>query len=82
MSSMDTRTYMIKNNMSGTSNNNGRTTVKGFVATKQYSTTRMEQNESPPSGAAAAPQSNSDRTVSHEIPPPATTVGVVGEKVE
>ena len=42
MGSLNTRAYMIRNKMAGTSDNNDRTTVEGFAATKQYSTTPME----------------------------------------
>ena len=71
---------MIKNAMAGISNTNDRTMVKGFVAAKQYSTAPMEQNKNSktPDGAAATPQSNIDGTGSQELPPPATTAGVVG----
>ena len=80
MGSLNTKVYMIRNNMDGISNNNGRTTVKGFAAAKQYSTTPMEldKNFTIPDGAAATPQSNSAGSVPHELSPPATTSGVVG----
>ena len=45
MGSMNTKAYMIKNNMAGTSDKNVRITV--FAATKKYSTTPMEQDKSP-----------------------------------